>query len=182
MAKLQALEVTARGVRGMVKPSITNLTTHVSELEKKPELLHFDQLAAKRLQERFTGLDHKFKSYQLSIIALLEEEEELDTEQAVLDGHGDRVTGLLLNCLMILITLVKQYDEAIKQYDKAIKQYDEAIKQYDEAIKGLQNWSDIPCISHQAQVRVIVEVPGPKEGTNKELLRFMTSAANICGH
>ena len=162
------MEVTARRVRGMVKPSITNLTTHVSELEKKPELLHFDQLAAKRLQERFTGLDHKFKSYQLSIIALFEEEEELDTEQAVLDGHGDRVTGLLLNCLMILITLVKQYDEAIKQYD--------------EAIKGLQNWSDIPCILHPAQVRVIVEVPGPKEGTNKELLRFMTSAANICGH
>ena len=41
--------------------------------------------------------------------------------------------------------------------------------EYEEAIKFLQKSYDNPRLLHQAQVRVIIEVPGLKEGNGKEL-------------
>ena len=112
MAKVQDLDVSARHcLRGVVRASITKLATHVSELERKPELSHFDQLTAKRMQERLAGLDSEFKSYHLSIITLLEEETDLDTEQATLADHDDKVSGLF-NRLVMLITPVEHEAKA----------------------------------------------------------------------
>ena len=84
MVEVQALDVTVRRhFRGIVRASITKLDTHISELERKQGILHSDLLAAKWLRERLhaTGLDSEFKSYHLSIVALVDEEEDLDTEK-----------------------------------------------------------------------------------------------------
>ena len=108
MAEVQALDVSARRhLRGVVKASITKLATRVNELEMKPELSHSDELAAKRMQERLTGLDGKFKGYHLAVVAWLEEDEDLDRKQAVLDSHDNRVTGLF-DRIAGLTTLVER--------------------------------------------------------------------------
>ena len=64
------------------------------DLEIKIELSHSDRLEAKRFQERLTNLDTEFKMYDLAVVDLLVEEDDLK-EQADLDDHDDRVTGLL---------------------------------------------------------------------------------------
>ena len=82
MTEVQALDVAARRcLRGMVRGSITKLTSCVNELERKPELLHSDHLAAKQLHETLTSMDGDFKSYHLAIVALLEDEEDLENKQ-----------------------------------------------------------------------------------------------------
>ena len=109
------MDVSARRrLRAVIKASITKSATRVNELEMKPELSRSDELAAKRMQERLTGLDGEFKGYHFAGVALLEEDEDLDREQAVLDEHDDRVTGLF-NRITGLITPVRR---EIKAYPK----------------------------------------------------------------
>ena len=72
MAEVQDLDVSARRrLRGVVRTSITKLATRVSEQERKPELSHSDQLTAKHMQERLTGL---IVNSEVTIVALLDEE------------------------------------------------------------------------------------------------------------
>ena len=81
IAEVQALDVSARHLlRGMAKVSFIKLATRVNELEMKPELSPSDELAAKQMQERLTGLDGEFKGYHLAVVALLVEDEDLDWE------------------------------------------------------------------------------------------------------
>ena len=115
MAEVQDLDVSARrGLRSVVRASITKLTTRVSELERKPELSHSDQLTAKRMQDRLAGLDSEFKSYHLSIVTLLEEETDLEMEQATINDHDDKVSGLF-DRLMMLTTPVEREAKANSQ-------------------------------------------------------------------
>ena len=53
------------------------------------------------MQERLVGLDGEFKSYYVSIVALLEEETDLDTLQATLNDHDDTVSGLFDRLVML---------------------------------------------------------------------------------
>ena len=43
-------------------------------------------------------MDGEFRTYLLGVVDLLQQEEYLESEQAVLDEHDDRITGLL-DCL-----------------------------------------------------------------------------------
>ena len=65
--------------------------------------MHTDRLAVERLQQRLTNLDEEFRTYHLGVVDLLEEEKDLENEQAALDNHDDRVTDLL-RCLAKLAT------------------------------------------------------------------------------
>ena len=82
---------------GVVKVSITKLIDSVRELEGKVQLTHSDRLEAERLQQRLTNLDCEFRTYHLGMVdtCILEEEDDLEKQQADLDDHDDRVTGLL---------------------------------------------------------------------------------------
>ena len=97
MSELTGLDVTARPRRrGVVKASIAKLVERMLELERKFELMHSDRLAAQRLQQKLTGLDGEFKRYHLSIVDLIDNNEDLESEQAAMDDHDDKlkVTGL----------------------------------------------------------------------------------------
>ena len=71
----------------MVKASIIKLVDCVRESEGKVELIHTDQLAAKGLQQRQTNIDGEFRTYHLGVVNLMEDEEELESEQTVLNDH-----------------------------------------------------------------------------------------------
>ena len=105
-----------RRLRGVVKASITKLATRINELEMNPELSHSDELAAKQMQEGLTGLDGEFKGYHLAVVALLEEDEDLDREQAVLDDHNDRVTGLFDRIVGLITTVKREIKTDPKQH------------------------------------------------------------------
>ena len=75
----------------MVKASITKLVNPACELEGKIKLTHADRLAVKRLQQRLTNLDEEFKTYHLGVVDFLEEEKDLENDQAALDD--DRVSA-----------------------------------------------------------------------------------------
>ena len=97
------LDVMARHHRrGMAKVTITKLAECVVELEHKLQLTHSGQLAAQLSQQRLTGLDGGFKCYNLSIVNLLKNVEELETEQAATDNHYDRVTDLSMTLCALL--------------------------------------------------------------------------------
>ena len=102
MSRLQNLDITGRRRRRGVVKSITKLIDCIRELEGKVELTHTDWLAAKRLQQQLTNMDGEFRTYMYyrSVIDWLEDEGELENNQALLDNHDDRVTGLF-SCLML---------------------------------------------------------------------------------
>ena len=68
----------------------------IRNMESKGELSHTDQLDAKRLQQRLTNRDGEVGTYHLGVVDLLEEDLHEDTEQAVLDEHHDRISGLTI--------------------------------------------------------------------------------------
>ena len=53
------------------------------------------------------NLDGEFRTYHLTVVDLLEEEDALEKEQADLDDHDDRVTGVL-RCLAHLVMQEEQ--------------------------------------------------------------------------
>ena len=81
--------------RGVVRASLTRLDTRVAELEGKLEISARDRLAAHRLLQKLDTLDADFKLYHLAIIDLVGDES-LNTEQALLDEHDDKVADLAL--------------------------------------------------------------------------------------
>ena len=82
----------------MICASITRLDDKVGELETKERLSPVDQLAAKRLQQRLKDLNEGFKCLHFAIIDLLEQQEDLEMEQAAFDDHEHRVGSLGIAC------------------------------------------------------------------------------------
>lgn len=78
-------------------------------------------MAAKRLQERLTGVDPEFKSYHLSIVAVLEQEEYLATKEAAMDNHDDRVTGLFTHLMTLTTAVMHQVKGDPHQYRWQLK-------------------------------------------------------------
>ena len=54
---------------------------------------HTDRLSVKRLQQQLTNMDGELRTYHQGVVDLLEEEEDLETGQAVLEEHNDRITA-----------------------------------------------------------------------------------------
>ena len=84
----------ARKRRGVTRASITRLEDRVGTFEIKEEINHNDRLAIQRLLKRLETLDADFKTFHFVIVDLTDDEEALQTEQAALDDHDDRVAGL----------------------------------------------------------------------------------------
>ena len=84
---------TQRKRRGVVKASITRLSSRLKELESKAEepATHDH---AQRLATRLDTLDAEFKTHHFALIDLIDDEETLGKEQDALDQHDDDVTTL----------------------------------------------------------------------------------------
>jgi hypothetical protein len=88
---------TNRKRKGVVRASVTRLLARVSELEHD---------TARRLQQKLEELDSDFKTYHLAVVDLTDDEA-LDTEQAMLDEHDDKVTDLSAR-LQQLVSILAQ--------------------------------------------------------------------------
>ena len=79
--------------RGVVRASITRLTTRLRELESKTD--QPDTVArAQQLLSKLNGLDTDFKVIHLQIVDLVSKDEDLVAEQDILDNHEDKVASL----------------------------------------------------------------------------------------
>ena len=75
----------------MIRGSITRLGDQISELEAKEKLSAVERLSVKGIQQRLDKADAQFKHFHFAIIDLLEEEGEIELEQANFDEHEDRI-------------------------------------------------------------------------------------------
>ena len=100
----------------MVKASITKLLDRIHNLERKADLTHTDRLSAKRMQQWLNDMDGEFKTYHLSLVDLLDSVEDLETEQAVLNEHDDRLIALL-DHLQRLATAAKKKRKAYTRFN-----------------------------------------------------------------
>ena len=98
--------ISARRRRGVTRSSITRLTAKFEDLESNTTLDATPKLeVARQIKTRLSMLDAEFRTQHLDVIDLLDTEDVLTKEQAILDEHDDRVTELassiqcLLNCL-----------------------------------------------------------------------------------
>ena len=66
--------------RRLIKAFITKLIDRVRESELKGEFIHVDQLEAERLQKRLTNMDCEFRTDHHGVVALLEEEGDIEKE------------------------------------------------------------------------------------------------------
>jgi ATP-dependent helicase/DNAse subunit B len=97
---------TNRKRKGVVRASVTRLLARVSELEHKERPSPGDLDTARRLQQKLEELDSDFKTYHLAVVDLTDDEA-LDTEQAMLDEHDDKVTDLSAR-LQQLVSILAQ--------------------------------------------------------------------------
>jgi len=81
--------------RGVAKASVSRLENKSRELERDhglPSTKNAAKQMLTKLQEATTG----FRQVHLSIVDLLEEETDLEVEQAILDEHDDIVSAITL--------------------------------------------------------------------------------------
>ena len=105
MVNMAAQLASTRRRRGGVKASITCMEDRIQILELKRELLHADWLAIQHLMKKLEEQNAEFKK-QHSIMDLLEDEGDLDQEQAMLDDHDDRIA----DCIGHLQVLIEDKD------------------------------------------------------------------------
>ena len=147
MSGVQDLDTAGRRRRrGVVKASITKLIDRVRDMERLEVLTPTDRLAVKRLQQRLTNMDGEFRTYHLSVVDLLEEEADLETEQAVLDEHDDRVTGLL-GRLERLATPAEKEERCIPDptlgLQRRLAYLEENLRKVDKAVASMEGMADV---------------------------------------
>ena len=79
-----------RKKRGVVRASMTKLRTHLGELEAVRDANNADQ--ARRLNTRLDTLFEEYKVHHISVIDLLDSDDELAEEQEVFDTQDEEVT------------------------------------------------------------------------------------------
>ena len=89
--------------RGVVKASITRLETRLSAMESTPDEDTVDN--ARQLLAKLRTSDSDFKEFHMSMIDLIDDEDDVLAEQTVLDNHDDLITSMTLH-VQKLITLV----------------------------------------------------------------------------
>ena len=87
--------------RGVVRASITRMETRVKDLERKEAPSTADHATVQRMQEKLDGLDAEFRTYHFDIVELVDES--LETEQATLDEHDDKVSSLSARIQQLLV-------------------------------------------------------------------------------
>ena len=103
MSDIAKLDISGRRRRrGVICTFFTRLGDKVEELEPKGRLSPMDQVAVKRLQQRLCELNEDFKHLHFTIVNLLEQQEDIEMEQAAFDDHEDRV-GNLGNRLQLVL-------------------------------------------------------------------------------
>ena len=76
----------------------------IKELEGKDEKSPGDLATAQRTLKKLEELDADFKTYHFAIVDAAEEEA-LDDEQTILDGHDDRIAGLVARAQQLVSKL-----------------------------------------------------------------------------
>ena len=89
--------------RGVVKASITRLETRLSAMESTPNEDTVDN--ARQLLAKLRTSDSDFKEFHMSMIDLIDDEDDVLAEQTVLDNHDDLITSMTLR-VQKLIALV----------------------------------------------------------------------------
>ena len=101
---------TLRKRRGVVRASITRLSSRLKDLESKVEqpttLDH-----AQRMSKKLDTLDSEFKVHHYALIDLIDDDESLGKEQAALDEHDDDVAALAAR-INLLITACSSSPES----------------------------------------------------------------------
>ena len=100
--------------RRVTKASLTKLSTKLTELEAdttNPDALRVAQGLASKLKI----LDAEFKSHQLSIIDLTDDDTDLAAEQQELDDHDDRASELAIRVQRLISTLSPSTIEGVSR-------------------------------------------------------------------
>ena len=88
-------EVNYKKRRGVVRASITHLSTHLNELESRTGDPNVPDLA-KQTMMKIESLDSEFKTLHYAVVDETEDEESLLAEQDLLDSHNDTITDMVL--------------------------------------------------------------------------------------
>ena len=88
--------------RRVTKASLTKLSTKLTELEANPDALRIVQ----GLTSKLKTLDAEFKTHQLAIIDLTDDDDDgLAAEQQELDDHDDRASELTIRIQRLISAL-----------------------------------------------------------------------------
>ena len=88
--------------RGVVRASFTRMETRIKDLERKEAPSTADHATVQCMQEKLDGLDAEFRTYHFDIVELVDNES-LETEQAALDKHDDKVSSLSTRIQQLLV-------------------------------------------------------------------------------
>ena len=179
MAEIQYLDAPGRRRRrGVVKASITKLVDRVRELEGKgADLTDPDRLSAKRLQQRLNDMDREFRTYHLGLVDLLDTAQDLETEQAALNEHDDRLTGLL-DRLERLATPARKEERHLPdptpELQRRLAHLEENLRKVDKAVTTIEAKPDVDrCLLEQYDEQL--------NGFNLELYNISRSILSMDG-
>lgn len=94
-----------RRKRGVIKASITKLTTKLTELERGADATSVAP-QARLMSDKLESLDKEFRTYHFAIVDAADSDEDAAAEQSELDTHDDNVASLQVRLGTLLSKLV----------------------------------------------------------------------------
>ena len=142
--------------RGVVRASITKLTTKLKDLESKadqPGTFDLAQQAKKRLET----LDSDFKTYHYSLVDPIDEKDEaaLKNEQETLDNHDDEMAVLTIRVQQLITACAPTSDtNPCKIASRRLARLQKSLSSVDDSVKALTVDSDdaITLRQHEEQL------------------------------
>ena len=100
-----------RRKRGVVRGQVTRIRTRLSQLRKETDDPQTVLTHARRMASRLDELDTEFKKHHFTLVELIEKEDDVDSEQIVLDEHEDIVADLTIQVEQLITFCNTKPDE-----------------------------------------------------------------------
>ena len=127
--------------RGVPSGSLAKLRTKVDGWTTKGPLSAIELLSVEQAKARLHTLDTEFKRYHMEVIDALEEEDELEREQAVMDDHESRVAHISISLKALSVptkeSIVKVDDKEQNLFRRRLAHLEKNLRKVNAQIEHL---------------------------------------------
>ena len=140
---------TLRKRRGVVRASITRLSTRLKDLERKSDQpASFD--LSRQMSQRLETLDSDFKLHHYAFIDLINDIETMLKEQDIPDGHDDEMATLSTRIKRLIVVSDSSSESGPhKIASRRLAHLERNLSTVNEGIGSLSGGPDEVCLLHQ---------------------------------
>ena len=163
----------ARSRRGMVRASVTRIEKKIARWEGQGLLSNVDRQSVSKMPEKLNELSKEFKTYHVTIIDQVEEEEALEEEQKTLDAFEDQIEELTDRVELLMGPPVGLMPSTSERRDEERRTTLDVLADITSVVKGL--------VEAQKERSPSIEAKVSESGVRPPKIEVPTFDGNVLG-